>query len=124
MINRVAVDYSPEAELSVTELLPQQARDRLGQDQREILTNNDGRYYVMPTTQDWAELVFAAPPLRKGHQRSVILKSSGYYEIHVSAEDEPQRELVSRLMAEPGAYGQYTLRMLNQHVRTALSKVE
>ncbi|NUM77932.1 hypothetical protein HUU40_26520 [candidate division KSB1 bacterium] len=124
MINSVVIDYSPEAELIVTELLPEQARDHLGQDQREILTDNDGRYYVMPAVQDWAELVFVAPPLRKGQQRSVVLKSSGYYEIHVSAEGEPQRELVSRLMAEPGAYGQYTLRMLNQHVRTALSKVE
>ncbi len=124
MINSVAIDYSPEAESIVTELPPQQARDQLGQDQREILTNNDGRYYVMPAVEDWAELVFAAPPARPGYQRSLLLKSSGYYEIHVTAAGEPQRELVAQLMAEPGAYGQYTLRLLNQHLAELLTKVE
>lgn len=124
MINRVAIDYSPEAELIVTELLPQQARDQLGQDQREILTNNDARYYVMPAVDDWAELVFSAPPARPGYQRSILLKSSGYYEIHVTAAGEPQRELVAQLMAEPGAYGQYTLRLLNQHLAELPTKVE
>lgn len=124
MINSVAIDYSPEAELIVTELLPQQARDQLGQDQREILTNNDGRYYVMPAVKDWAELVFAVPPARPGYQRSILLKSSGYYEIHVTAAGEPQRELVAKLMTEPGAYGQYTLRLLNQHLAELPTKVE
>ncbi|MCK6560026.1 hypothetical protein L6R21_12600 [bacterium] len=124
MINSVAIDYSPEAELIVTELLPQQARDQLGQDQREILTNNDARYYVMPAVDDWAELVFAAPPARPGYQRSILLKSSGYYEIHVTAAGEPQRELVAQLMTEPGAYGQYTLRLLNQHLAELPTKVE
>lgn len=124
MINSVAIDYSPEAELIVTELLPQQARDQLGQDQREILTNNDGRYYVMPAVKDWAELVFAVPPARPGYQRSILLKSSGYYEIHVTAAGEPQRELVAKLMTEPGAYGQFTLRLLNQHLAELPTKVE
>ncbi|NUM67286.1 hypothetical protein HUU39_18765, partial [candidate division KSB1 bacterium] len=52
------------------------------------------------------------------------LKSSGYYEIHVTAAGEPQRELVAQLMTEPGAYGQYTLRLLNQHLAELPTKVE
>ncbi|MCG3157763.1 MAG: hypothetical protein DKINENOH_04399 [bacterium] len=124
MINSVAIDYSPEAESIVTELLPQQARDQLGRDQREILTNNDARYYVMPAVEDWAELVFAAPPARPGYQRSILLKSSGYYEIHVTAAGEPQRELVAKLMTEPGAYGQYTLRLLQQYHDNLLAKMQ
>jgi hypothetical protein len=53
-----------------------------------------------------------------------MLKSAGYYEIHVSAEGEPQRELVAKFMTEPGAYGQYTLRLLQGYVDAALAKGE
>lgn len=124
MINHVAIDFTPDAEIKVTELAPVQGFDHLHRDVREVLTNNDGRYYEMPTTQDWAELVFVTPPRIKGHQRSVLLKSSGYYEIHVPAEGEPQRELLAKLMTEAGAYGQYTLRLLQGYVDAALAKGE
>jgi hypothetical protein len=124
MINHVAIDYTPDTEIKVTELAPVQAFDHLHREVREVLTNNDGRYYEMPTTQDWAELVFAAPPSTKGYQRSVLLKSAGYYEIHVSAEGKPQRELLAKLMTEPGAYGQYTLRLLQGYVDATLAKGE
>lgn len=123
MINNIAIDYSPDAEVIVTALLPERARDHRGRDQRAALAHNDGQYYAMPTTQDWAELTFAAPPLRTGYARSVVLQSSGYYEIHVRAAGEPQHELVQQLMTEPGAYGQYTLRVLQQY-QTALNQQE
>lgn len=124
MINHVAIDFTPDAEIKVTELAPVQAFDHLHRDVREVLANNDGRYYEMPTTQDWAELVFAAPPPTEGYQRSVLLKSAGYYEIHVSAEGQPQRELLAKLMNEPGAYGQYTLRLLQGYMEAPLAKGE
>lgn len=124
MINSVQADYAADLPMQVTELAAQKAVDHLGNDLKEVLQKSDGQYYAMPTTQDWAELTFAAPPRTKNTERSFMLKSAGYYTIHVDATGEPQRELLTRLMAEPGAYGQYTLRVLKQNLTVVLAQTQ
>lgn len=124
MINNVQADYSTDLPIQITELAAQKAVDHLGNDLKDVLQKSDGWHYAMPTMQDWAEITFIAPPLQKNIARTFMLKSTGYYTIHVDAKGEPQRELLTRLMAEPGAYGQYTLRVLNQNVAAAFSQIE
>jgi hypothetical protein len=41
-----------------------------------------------------------------GQERTVFLRISGHYDIHVPAEGEPQEALLQRVLFEPG----YTLR--------------
>ncbi len=115
MINSVLADYTPDVPINITELSPALANDSYGKNQLESLTQNDGDYYDMPSRRDWADLEFSAPPLRDGYDRSIVLKSTGYYTIHVLATGEPQKELISHLMKDPGAYGQFTLRKLNDN---------
>jgi hypothetical protein len=102
MINYMAVDYSEDLPVQVREISPVQAVDHNGKDIREMLAKNDNDYFVMPNIGDRAELIFDAPPLREGMARSVILKASGYYEIHLQAQGEPQVELLERIHTEPG----------------------
>jgi hypothetical protein len=102
MINYIAVDYSEDVPLQVREISPTQAVDHSGKDIREMLAKNDNNYFVMPRIGDRAELIFDAPPFREGMARSVILKASGYYEIHLQAQGEPQVELLERIHTEPG----------------------
>lgn len=123
IINSVQADYSPDLPVSVTEVSAAEAVTHDGKDIREILRAVDGRHYVMPTQEDWAELLFQTPAPRQGYGRSIILESTGYYTIHVPAEGDPQEELFARLMSEPGAFGQYTLRILNEHLRLALAEL-
>jgi hypothetical protein len=75
----------------------------------------------MPSKQDWADLEFATPPLKHGFDRSFILKSTGYYTIHVTPKGEPQKELISNLMKDPGAYGQFTLKKLGENYKLIMS---
>jgi hypothetical protein len=102
MINHMAVDYSVDVPVHVREISPVQAVDHNGKDIREMLAKNDNDYFVMPDIGDRAELFFDAPPLREGLARSIILKASGYYEIHLQAQGDPQVELLERIHTEPG----------------------
>jgi len=124
MINSIQADFSSDPPLQTTVLSPTRAVDQAGRDLKDLLQDNDGRHYMMPTPEDWAELTFTAPPRLPGLERSFVLQSTGYYTIHVSAEGPPQREVIERLMAEPGAYGQYTLRLLSRHLSAASLRLE
>ena len=50
--------------------------------------------------------------------------STGYYTFHTAGDGEPQKELFTRLMTEPGAYGQYTLRLLHEELAAAGKQIE
>jgi hypothetical protein len=101
------------------ELLPESARDETGTDVLPLLLKADGRRYVMPDRQNRADLRFPAPPRRAGWDRSVLLKSTGYYLIHVTPRGEPRFELMERLVNEPGAYGRFALGLLRDEALRA-----
>ena len=124
MINSVQADYTPDLPLNIKELSPVRAVDYSGMDIRQLLNAIDGHYYEMPTVGDWAELSFNAPPKERELERSFVLKCTGHYIIHTSAKGEPQRDLIAKLISEPGAYGQYTLRLLSGYVTSALEQLE
>lgn len=101
-IDSFAVDYSEDAPISAVELAPVQALDRAGRDAREDLALNDNRYLVMPRTGDSVELVFEAPPQAPGTVRTVFVKASGYYDIHLEGKGAPQADLIEKIFTVPG----------------------
>lgn len=102
MINWLAVDYGEDSSCQVTELAPLAAVDGRGRDVRDQLTLEDGSYLVMPNFGDRAEVTFLAPPARPDFLRSVYVRASGYYDIHLDATAEPQAETLRRVAEEPG----------------------
>jgi hypothetical protein len=56
----------------------------------------------MPEKGDYVELIFVAPSQGPDQDRTVFLKAQGYYDIHLEAKGEPQRELIDRIFREPG----------------------
>jgi hypothetical protein len=121
MVNSIQADYTQDWHCKITDVPLDQAVDHLGEDILEQLQETDCHYYVM-YTGDWAELTFSVPPEIKGHNRSFILQSSGYYKINVTAEGEPRTDLLARFMSEPGAFGQYTIRLINDLTTFALAR--
>ncbi|MCX6563371.1 MAG: hypothetical protein NTU60_07165 [Candidatus Aminicenantes bacterium] len=97
-----AVDYSEDAPVSTVELAPVQALDRAGRDVREDLVLNDNRYLVLPRIGDSAELVFDAPPQAQGTVRTIFIKASGYYDIQLDGQGEPQSALIDKIFIVPG----------------------
>lgn len=101
-INYLAVDYSEDEPVQPVELEAVEAVDHRGEEVGERLARTDGRYLEMPEIGDSAELVFSAPPRNPAAARTLILKASGYYDIHLEAQGEPKQALLERIHSEPG----------------------
>jgi hypothetical protein len=110
MVNSLAVDYGEEAPVHGTELAAEKAVDHTGRDVRATLAATDGSYLESPNSGERTELVFAAPPIKDGLARTVFVKASGYYKIHLNAMGEPQTGLVERVLGEPGFAARYSFR--------------
>jgi hypothetical protein len=110
MVNSLAVDYGEEAPAHGTELAAQKAVDHTGRDARARLAATDGSYLESPNPGERTELVFAAPPIKDGLARTVFVKASGYYKIHLNAMGEPLTGLVERVLGEPGFAARYSFR--------------
>ena len=110
MINHLAVDYSDDVPIQITELEATSAVDWKGQDVRETLAFEDNVYLVMPEIGDKAELVFQSFPQDPNFERSIILKASGYYDIHLKAEGEPETETLIKFLFDPEYMNRYALK--------------
>ncbi len=110
MINYLAVDYTEDLPIKIKEIEATRAIDHKGQDIREILAKTDNNYLAMPNTGDSAELIFEPPARNYDLERSVILKASGYYDIHLEAKGEPQTDILEKIFTEPGFTVQYALK--------------
>lgn len=124
MINHLAVDYTEDLPVTVTEIEAVEAIDHKGQDIRETLALEDNSYLVMPEIGDRAELIFRSPPQSYGMDRSVFVKASGYYDIHLKAEGEPQLELLNKLHTEPGFVIQHAFKEYLKWKKENMEKIK
>jgi hypothetical protein len=74
-----------------------------------MLAKADNNYLIMPNIGDSAELIFEAPIQNYLLERSIILKASGYYDIHLEAQGEPRMDIIERFQSEPRFTLQYAL---------------
>jgi len=109
-INYLAVDYSNDLPIKVTEIGAVEAIDQKDKDVREILAKEDDNYLIMPNTGDAAELTFNSPARTDAMDRTIILKASGYYDIHLRAEEEPRYNILEKIHSEPGFMIQYAFK--------------
>jgi hypothetical protein len=109
-INYLAVDYTEDFSVTTTEIQAVKAVDHKGQEVGKRLTETDNNYLVMPNIGDSVELVFPAPERIAHMERTVILKASGYYDIHLNAQGEPQIETLNRIHNQPGFALQYSFK--------------
>jgi hypothetical protein len=103
-IDYLAVDYSADIPLSVTEVEPIAGAGRENRDAAVHLRATDGSYLVMPEGSDPVVVTFGAPPRPSGTERTVILKASGYYDVRVeTAGVRPRTDILRRFAVEPGS---------------------
>ncbi len=98
-----SVDYSADQPLDVREITPSPARDGESRGFEAELAAADGVCLVMPAGHPDVDLRFAAPILRPGMERSLLLKAGGWYAPHFNREGEPRPDLFERILAEPDA---------------------
>lgn len=74
-----------------------------------LLRRADGRRHSLRPRTDSVLLAFDAPPRRPGFHRTVLAEATGYYNVIVPADGDPQREALRRLTDEPGAVARFAL---------------
>ncbi|MGA2363334.1 MAG: hypothetical protein ABSG73_12855 [Candidatus Aminicenantales bacterium] len=109
MFNELAVDYSDDITVRSSEIAAAAAVDRTGRDVRAKIVADDDDYLTAPARGDWAEAVFPAPARVAGLDRSVFVKATGYYDIHLDATGEPQLAALFKLLSEPGSATRFAL---------------
>ena len=102
LIDHVAIDFGPERAFSVHPIEPDVARDHEDRDIRPRIAAIDGDHLVMEPG-DAAELSFQVAETPAGMSRSYLLRSTGWYRVHVDGQGEPDAALLARIETEPGA---------------------
>jgi hypothetical protein len=103
-LNSFAVTYDDaDRPMAVDTIAPLTARAADGRDLLADLSADDDRYYPMPTTADHAFLTFRAPAPRPGAERTIFLRTRGYYRLHLDGRGAPDVAELQRLATEPDA---------------------
>lgn len=110
MVNALAVDYGQDQATEATEMAALRAVDGAGRDCRAELEATDGACLVSPEKGDATEIIFEAPPLKKGRERTLFVKASGFYKSHIDMTGEPRLALAERILTEPGFAARYSFR--------------
>lgn len=117
VLNSIAVDYGDPTPASVrtTELETTTLHDPRGRPLRALLSADDDRALVLSERGDYVDLAYPVPSRTEG-ERTVFLKITGYYEIHLPAVGEPDHGTLTRVLDEPG----YTLRFAYERYMRAV----
>jgi hypothetical protein len=108
-IDWVALDGEPQPLLETREIDANRARDARGRDVVDVLASVDRRYYTS-VEGDSVEIEFEMPPgPSPGFSRTVILKSTGYYLLHLPGTGPSQAALADRILDEPLVGNSYVL---------------
>jgi len=100
-LDYLAVVYENDRYPDLTEIPLQEAIAHNGTNVTKLMLQKDGNYYVMPEVGDWANLSFNAPQPLKDKQRTVFLKSHGYYKIQFDTIQPEQTSLIQKMLATP-----------------------
>jgi hypothetical protein len=102
-LNSFSIDYSAVPPLVPVRVPLREARAPDDTDVRPLLASVDDRYHVMPAIGDRAELTFDAPGPTPDLERTVVLHSRGYYDLHLDPAAVENEPMVRRIEEEPGA---------------------
>jgi len=108
-LDYIAVEYDQCPQPQSRELLPVESRDMFGKDIGPLLSEKDEKYFIMPEIEDWATVEFNVPEKPDGKERTIFLKSTGWYEIQTDKTQPEKKELVDKLLKTPGEIVKYSL---------------
>lgn len=116
LVDQVALDFSGERPMTVTELSATSAVDERGQDVRDLLATVDGRFFTMEPGE-YAEVRYQVPEIPPGQARTYLVRSTGWYRIHTPEVGEPDVAVLNRVLTEPHAISRISIAWMNEALR-------
>ena len=77
-LDKVAMDYTPNIEMTKIAVTPNSAIDNYGKDVAELMAQRDQNYYVQSEVGDWVNLQYESPDMQD-EARTVFIRNTGYY---------------------------------------------
>lgn len=108
-IDYIGLDFSATPVPEFTEIQVATAHNELGMDVSPLMLTRDGQYHVMPDTSNWVKMHFDMPGQNSPLERSVVLKTSGYYTLILDKNMPEDTELIRRIAINPGEIVNYAL---------------
>jgi hypothetical protein len=108
-IDYIGIVYEDPHLIGVTEVAFDFTEDQHGKNISALIEQRDSVYQVLPKVGDWMKMTFPVPSQQEATERSVFLKTSGYYEIHLSKEQPEQKERIQAFLNTPGLIVQYAI---------------
>jgi len=120
-IDYAAIDFSNDASLQVTKLLPQKATDETGKDVKKTLSKEDGNYLSQPLPGNATVIEYAYTPLNDNSKtQTYILHAKGYYE-HVRNYTNTADLNFLQQFKQPSALSNYSMTLYKQTVNTNIN---
>lgn len=108
-IDYIGIEYGEYPAPIVDELSIDLAEDQYGKVISEFMNMRDDSYQEMPELGDWFNVSFNEPAEQEGMKRSLFLKTTGYYELHLPKDKPEQTELIQKMHTTPGAIIEYAM---------------
>jgi hypothetical protein len=112
----VGMDFSRDLPVQRTVVPLKTAVNEKGEDVKDLLSSDDGQYYIQPEIGNQAILAFTAPR-GSSRARTVVLHSKGHYQILRNPSGRPDREYLESFR-EKGQFVKFS----NQLIRTYLER--
>jgi len=117
-LDYIAMEYESLPEPLVKEIPLSKAIDHDENDILQILLSTDDNYHIMPKVGDYFLAEFDAPLKSDDSDRTVFLKSTGFYEIHLSKDKPIQSQSLYEIGFIPGKIVEYSLEKYEEWTNT------
>jgi hypothetical protein len=118
MIDHVAMSYGVEPPVAVQELSPAIAQTAEGKSVVSLVGAADGQAWGFEPGEQ-AELRFPVSPVPAGMTRSYLVRTTGWYTIHVPDSGDDDFASLQRIIREPGAVAKLSITTFNEGLRIA-----
>jgi hypothetical protein len=115
-LDYIAVDYANRKIPITQEIKFSKAHDHKDVSISASLLSKDENYHVMPEVGDYFLAEAFAPAERAGYERTVFLKTNGYYKLHLGKDNDMQTQVLYDIAAVPGMIVKYSLQCYNNWV--------
>jgi len=117
-LDYIAMEYENHPGPLVKEVPLSKAIDHDENDIIQILLSTDDNYHIMPEVGDYFLAEFDAPLKSDDTDRTVFLKSTGYYEIHLPKDQPIQTQTLYEIGFVPGKIVEYSFECYEEWSKT------
>jgi hypothetical protein len=102
-LDHFSLIYPEDLIVSSQEIKVSKAVNYDGKEVTGSISQSDEKYHIMPNTGDYFNAEYVAPPLKDGNERTVFMKTKGYYKINFeNKQSDPDYVTLYKFLTKPG----------------------